>query len=248
MKPFTIYPAIDLLNGKVVRLQQGNPDQKTIYSSEPAVVAKRWIENGAEWIHLVNLDAAFEFDASKNWLAIEKIISLNKEKSIKIQLGGGIRSLNTIKHFLESGITRVILGTIAVENFDMVKEAIKTFGTERIVIGIDALDGFVRTHGWKMQQSLSALSLACNLKDEGINTIIYTDIKRDGMGTGVNLESTIDLAQKTGMEIIASGGIHSLDNVIAVRQAGISGVIVGKALYENNIEPKSLFSLQEKKC
>ena len=245
MNPFTIYPAIDLMIGEVVRLRQGDPDQKTIYSSEPALVAKKWIENGGEWIHLVNLDAAFEFDTSKNWLAIEKILSINEAKPIKIQLGGGIRTLETIKHFLESGISRVILGTVAVEKFDLVKEAIKTFGTERIVIGIDARDGFVRTHGWKKKQSLSALSLACTMKDLGVKTIIYTDIQRDGMGTGVNLESTKNLAHKSGMDIIASGGIRSLDDVIAVKHAGISGVIVGRALYENIIEPKTLFSLQE---
>lgn len=248
MNSFMIYPAIDLMNGEVVRLQQGDPNQKTTYSTHPDVVAKTWIEYGAEWIHLINLDAAFSFDTTKNWLAIEKILSKNKDKQIKVQLGGGIRSFENINYYLASGVSRVILGTAAVENHKLVEEAIKSFGPERIIIGIDARDGFVSTHGWKINQSLSALSLALTMKDVGIKTIIYTDIKRDGMGTGVNLELTMELSEKSGMNIIASGGIHSLENVITVKQAGISGVIVGKALYEKTIDPESLFSLQEKKC
>lgn len=245
MSEFTIYPAIDLLNGNVVRLRQGDPKLKTIYSSAPAEVAILWSGLGAKWLHIVNLDGALDAEDNKNLIAIQNILSKVKSESLKIQLGGGLRSLEMIRKMINLGVSRVILGTIVVEDPDLVKTAVKEFGAHRIVAGIDARDGIVRTHGWTTDQSIDALDLTLTMKQIGIETVIYTDISRDGVGGGVNLPSTIALAQKSGLDVIASGGIHSREDIMAVKQSGLSGVIVGRALYEGSIDPKTIFDEQE---
>ncbi len=245
MKSFTIYPAIDLLNGNVVRLKQGDPTKKTIYSSAPAEVATKWSGLGAKWLHIVNLDGALDSEDDKNLFAIQEIFSTMKSESIKIQLGGGLRSLKMIKKMIDLGVSRVILGTIIVENPDLVSTAIKEFGADRIVAGIDAHNGMVRTHGWTKDHSMNALDVSLAIKQIGIQTIIYTDISRDGVGGGVNLHSTENLAQTSGLDVIASGGIYSEEDVLAVKQAGLPGVIIGRALYEESIEPQTIFGLQE---
>ncbi|MBW6472028.1 MAG: 1-(5-phosphoribosyl)-5-[(5-phosphoribosylamino)methylideneamino]imidazole-4-carboxamide isomerase [Anaerolineaceae bacterium] len=245
MRKFTVYPAIDLMNGNVVRLKQGDPSQKTIYSSEPEKMAKKWLDVGAKWLHVVNLDGAFDDEDNKNIKAIKRILLETKDNPINIQMGGGLRSLEMIKQTLDLGIHRVILGTIAVEKLDMVEIAIQEFGHEKIIIGIDARDGVVRTHGWTVDQPLDALTLSQNLRRIGVKTIIYTDISRDGVGGGVNLNSTVELAQKSGLDVIASGGIYSNEDVLAVKKAGLSGVIIGRALYEQSIDPHTIFNLQE---
>ncbi|MDO9087095.1 MAG: 1-(5-phosphoribosyl)-5-[(5-phosphoribosylamino)methylideneamino]imidazole-4-carboxamide isomerase [Anaerolineaceae bacterium] len=247
MSSFTIYPAIDLMNGNVVRLKQGDPKEKTIYSTDPELVARNWISQGATWLHIVNLDGAFKDQENNNLAAIKKILSLTKNDQIKIQLGGGLRSLEMIEKTLDLGVSRVILGTIAVENIDLLKIAIKEFGEQRIVVGIDAWEGMVRTHGWTINQTISALTLSLQIKQLGIKTIIYTDINRDGVGGGVNLDSTSQLAQKSGLEVIASGGIYSKSDIMAVKSAKLPGVIVGRALYEGSVDPQSIFNLQEHK-
>lgn len=245
MSKFTIYPAIDLMGGNVVRLKQGDPSQKTVYSSEPEQMAKKWLDLGAKWLHVVNLDGAFDDEDNKNIKAIKRIILETKDNPINIQMGGGVRSLEMIKHTLDLGIHRVILGTIAVEKLDMVEFAIKEFGPEKIIIGIDARGGVVSTHGWTVDQPLDALTFALKLKRIGVQTIIYTDISRDGVGGGVNLNTTIELAQKSGLDVIASGGIYSNEDVSAVKTAGLSGVIIGRALYEESIDHQTVFNLQE---
>ncbi|PKO06738.1 MAG: 1-(5-phosphoribosyl)-5-[(5-phosphoribosylamino)methylideneamino]imidazole-4-carboxamide isomerase [Chloroflexi bacterium HGW-Chloroflexi-3] len=245
MRKFTIYPAIDLMNGNVIRLKQGDPSQKTVYSSEPEQIAKKWLDVGAKWLHIVNLDGAFEDEDDKNIKAIKRILQQTKDNPINIQLGGGLRSLEMIKQTLDLGIHRVILGTIAVEKLDMVEIAIKEFGSEKIIIGIDARDGMVRTHGWTVEPSLGVIPFSLTLKQMGVQTIIYTDISRDGVGGGVNLNSSVELAQKSGLDVIASGGIYSNQDVFAVKTAGLSGVIIGRALYEQSIDPEIVFSLQE---
>lgn len=245
MRKFTIYPAIDLMGGNVVRLKQGDASQKTVYSSEPEQMAKKWVDLGAKWLHVVNLDGAFDVEDNKNIKAIKRILLETKDNPIKIQMGGGLRSLEMIKQTLDLGIQRAILGTIAVEKLDMVEIAIKEFGPEKIIIGIDARDGVVSTHGWTVKQSLDALTFALNLKQIGIQTIIYTDISRDGVGGGVNLNSTVELAQKSGLDVIASGGIYSNEDVSVVKKAGLSGVVIGRALYEQSIDPQTVFNLQE---
>ncbi len=245
MRKFTIYPAIDLIGGNVVRLKQGDPSQKTVYSSEPEKMAKKWLDVGAKWLHIVNLDGAFDDEDNKNIKAIKRILFKTKDNFINIQMGGGLRSLEMIKKTLDLGIHRVILGTIAVEKLDMVEVAIKEFGPEKIIIGIDARDGVVRTHGWTVDQPLDVLTFSQNLRQIGVKTIIYTDISRDGVGGGVNLISTVELAQKSGLDVIASGGIYSNEDVCAVKKAGLSGVIIGRALYEQSIDPQTVFNLQE---
>jgi phosphoribosylformimino-5-aminoimidazole carboxamide ribotide isomerase len=245
MSSFTIYPAIDLMNGTVVRLKQGDPKQKTIYSNEPDLVARKWVNLGATWLHIVNLDGAFEDQENKNLSAIKKILSIEKNDQIHFQVGGGLRSLDLIKKTLDVGVTRVILGTLAVEKLNQLEAAVKEFGDQKIVVGIDAREGMVRTHGWTVHQPTSALSLCLQMKELGIKTIIYTDIKRDGVGGGVNLEATSQLAQKTGLEVIASGGIYKESDIVAVKSAKLPGVIVGRALYEGSVDPQSIFKLQE---
>jgi phosphoribosylformimino-5-aminoimidazole carboxamide ribotide isomerase len=245
MSSFTIYPAIDLMDGKVVRLKQGDPKQKTIYSTDPGLVAKKWICLGATWLHIVNLDGAFEDQENNNLAAVKNILSSTKNDQIKIQLGGGLRSLEMIEKTLVLGVSRVILGTIAVENINLLEIAIKEFGDQRIVVGIDAREGLVRTHGWTVNQSISALTLSLQIKQLGIKTIVYTDINRDGVGGGVNLDATVQLAQKSGLEVVASGGIHSERDIMAVKSAKLPGVIVGRALYEGSVDPQSIFNLQE---
>jgi phosphoribosylformimino-5-aminoimidazole carboxamide ribotide isomerase len=245
MSPFTIYPAIDLMDGKVVRLKQGDPKQKTIYSTDPGLVAKNWTNLGATWLHIVNLDGAFEEQENKNLSAIKKILAVDNNNQIHFQVGGGLRSLELIKKTLDVGVTRVILGTLAVENLDQLEAAVKEFGNQKIVVGIDAHEGMVRTHGWTVDQPISALSLCLQMKQLGIKTIIYTDINRDGVGGGVNLDATSQLAQKSGLEVIASGGIYSESDIMAVKSAKLPGVIVGRALYEGSVDPISIFKLQE---
>jgi len=245
MSTFTIYPAIDLMKGNVVRLKQGDPSQKTIYSSAPEEFALKWLSFGAGWLHIVNLDGALDGSNDKNFSAIKKILTTIKSDSIKIQMGGGLRSLEMIRKMIDLGVSRVILGTIIVENPELVETAIQEFGAQRIIAGIDARDGKVRTHGWTIGQSVDALSLSHTMKQIGIQTIIYTDISRDGVGGGVNLETTAALAKISGLDVIASGGIYSKADVLAVKHAGLAGVIIGRALYEGSIDPQTIFGVQE---
>ncbi len=245
MTAFKVFPAIDLMDGDVVRLMKGDPDQKTIFSSDPPSMAIKWLTLGAKWLHIVNLDAAFGYDDSNNMLAIRKIQKDFQNRSIDIQIGGGIRSFDQIDKYLNEGISRVILGTKAIEDQKFVIDAINKFGSSRIVIGIDARNGFVSTHGWKKDSSITAISLANELKIIGVKTIIYTDINRDGIGTGINLSATLSLAEQSGLEVIASGGVNSFSDVESVKQAGLAGVIVGRALYDNKIDPAILFEVQE---
>jgi len=205
------------------------------------------LKNGfvATWLHIVNLDGAFEDQENNNLAAVKNILSSTKNDQIKIQLGGGLRSLEMIEKTLVLGVSRVILGTIAVENINLLEIAIKEFGDQRIVVGIDAREGLIRTHGWTVNQSISALTLSLQIKQLGIKTIVYTDINRDGVGGGVNLDATFQLAQKSGLEVVASGGIHSERDIMAVKSAKLPGVIVGRALYEGSVDPQSIFNLQE---
>ncbi len=243
MKPFTIYPAIDLRGGQVVRLQYGDPNLKTTYSDHPSDFAAHWLKMGAKWLHLINLDAAFGETDSANLDAIQAIVT-SYGNQIQIQTGGGIRSFEKMEALFKLGVTRVILGTAAVQNPVLVKQALRTFGAEKIAIGIDARDGFVKTKGWQETEPITPLALACQLKQTGIQTIIYTDIARDGAGTGINLESTTRLAKESGLTVIASGGVNSMEDVRAVKASGLSGVVIGKALYEQRLDPQAVFQLQ----
>jgi phosphoribosylformimino-5-aminoimidazole carboxamide ribotide isomerase len=232
---FTIYPALDLRNGAVVRLQQGDPDRQTTFGDNPQKTAEEWVAAGAEWLHIVNLDGAFDEGGGANWQVLPAIIA----SGAKVQFGGGLRTKKDIARAFQRGVARVVLGTAAVEDPDLVADLIRHFGSEKIAVGIDALHGQVRTHGWQSQTPVSPELLALQMRALGVNRIIYTDIERDGLLSGVNYESTGQLAHASGMNVIASGGVASLDDVrAAINQAanGVDGLIIGRALYDGRID------------
>lgn len=235
---FTIYPAIDLRGGKVVRLKEGDPARMTAYSDEPAEMARHWLRAGARWLHVVNLDGAFGESDSVNQLALRAILEVAKEFDAQIQLGGGLRSVDDIHGAINLGMGRVVLGTIAIKKPDVVTDALQKFGAARIAVGIDARDGLVRVRGWKDNSGVSAIDLAYQMRTMGLRTVIFTDIRRDGLGSGLNIVATRELSEVSGLDVIASGGVQTLHDVIAARHAALAGVIIGRALYEGTIDLK----------
>lgn len=228
-----IFPAIDLRDGKCVRLLRGDFSKETVYSDHPEEIALRWEREGAEFLHVVDLDGALA-GKPRNTDVIQKILSAVQ---IPIEVGGGIRTLETIENTLELGVRRVILGSAAVQNRSLVKEACRRYG-DRIVVGIDAKDGIVAIDGWGVSGGISAIELAQELSSFGLKTIIYTDIARDGTLSGVNIEATSKLAAESGVDIIASGGVWSLEDIHALKKRepeGIIGVITGKSIYEGTL-------------
>ena len=228
-----ILPAIDLRDGKCVRLLKGDFAQETVYSTEPEEVALRWAREGAEFLHVVDLDGALA-GKPQNTEAIKKILN---SIQIPMEVGGGIRTLETIDATLELGVPRVILGSAAVQNQALVKNACQRYGN-RIAVGIDAKDGIAAIDGWGVSGGISAIDLAKELSSYGLETIIYTDISRDGTLSGVNVEATAKLALESGVNVIASGGVRSLEDIhsLKAREAdGIIGVIAGKAIYEGTL-------------
>jgi phosphoribosylformimino-5-aminoimidazole carboxamide ribotide isomerase len=231
MRVWDIYPAIDLRQGRVVRLKQGDPDRETQYADDPLHVARRWQEAGADWQHVVNLDGALDESGQQNLAALESILTTG----LKVQFGGGMRNLDGIRRVLNLGVSRVVIGTAAVENPALVEAALAEFGPERIALGLDARDGIVRTHGWQEDTGITAVEMGGQWVDKSVRWVIFTDVARDGMGTGLNLDATVELAQVTGMHVIASGGVASLEDVQRTHEAGLSGVIIGQALYEGAV-------------
>ncbi|MEP7135966.1 MAG: 1-(5-phosphoribosyl)-5-[(5-phosphoribosylamino)methylideneamino]imidazole-4-carboxamide isomerase [Chloroflexota bacterium] len=229
---FIIYPAIDLRGGKVVRLKEGDPARMTSYSDDPAEMAQRWLSAGASWLHVVNLDGAFGESDNANRNALESILKCGA----RVQFGGGMRSLNAVAQALNLGVSRVVLGTIAIEQPDVVAEALKKIGAKKIAVGIDARDGLVRTRGWKDDSGIKATELALQMRTLGLGTVIFTDIRRDGLGSGLNIPATRELADASGLAVIASGGVHTLDDVIAAKEAGLAGCIIGRALYDGTVD------------
>ncbi len=240
-----IYPAIDLRGGKVVRLKEGDPARMTSYSDDPAETARRWLTMGAKWLHVVNLDGAFGDGDDANQIALISILKITKEFGAQVQFGGGLRSLDSIEKTLNLGASRVVLGTIAVEQPDVTVSALKKFGAEKIAVGIDARDGIVRVRGWQSDGGISAQDLALQMQILGLRTVIFTDIRRDGLGSGLNIPATRQLANVSGLDVIASGGVNTLDDVLAAKIAGLSGVIVGRALYEGTIDLKAALSASD---
>lgn len=237
---FTIYPAIDLRNGRVVRLQLGDPNKQTIFGDDPAAMGRQWLDAGADWLHVVNLDGAFDEAGAANWAALPQLTQLGAQ----VQFGGGIRTLADVARALAAGATRVILGTTAVENPQLVAEAIAQFGAERIVVGIDARDGRVKTRGWLHDTAVTPAQLGQQMKELGVQTIVYTDISRDGVLTGVNAAATAQLAQATGLRVIASGGVAALDDITrcaALADQGVVGVITGRAIYDGRLDLHTAF-------
>ncbi|MED4224434.1 1-(5-phosphoribosyl)-5-[(5-phosphoribosylamino)methylideneamino]imidazole-4-carboxamide isomerase [Neobacillus cucumis] len=229
----TIYPAIDMRGGKCVRLLQGDYDKETIYGDSPFAMAKSFAEAGAEWIHMVDLDGAKDGKRVNDRFVIEAAQNLNA----KVQIGGGIRSEADILHYLENGVDRVIIGSIAVSNPEFAIEMIQKYGA-KIAVGIDAKNGYVATHGWLDTSSVKAIDLGKRFADAGAETFIFTDIATDGTLAGPNIDAVWELDEVTGKNVIASGGVSSLADLQAIANKGINGAIVGKALYENRFTLK----------
>ncbi len=231
-----LIPAIDLKDGNCVRLKQGLMEQATVFSNQPAEMATHWLKQGARRLHLVDLDGAFAGEP-KNFGAIRAILAAVSAE-IPVQLGGGIRDLATIEKYLSLGLQDVIIGTAAVKNPAFVREACKEFAGH-IIVGLDAKDGMVAIDGWATVTEHHVIDLSKQFEDDGVNSIIYTDIGRDGMMSGVNVEATQKLAQAVNIPIIASGGLTDLDDVrtlCAAASSGIAGAITGRAIYEGSID------------
>lgn len=236
-----IYPAIDIKDGKCVRLVQGRAEDETIYSDNPVEVALQWESQGAGFLHIVDLDGAFQGKSGNDIIIRE----MAEAVSIPIQLGGGIRTMDNIAYLLdEVGVSRVILGTAAIETPSLLEQATNEFGT-KIAVGIDARDGKVAVRGWVEEKNISPIELGKMVKSIGVNTVIYTDILRDGMLTGPNISSTKDMIEQTGLNIIASGGVSHLNHIKDIKAIGATGVIIGKALYAQKIRLKDALKLVE---
>ena len=236
-----LFPAIDLKDGQCVRLVKGDMDQATVYNTDPAAQAKDFEEQGFRWLHVVDLNGAFE-GATVNGAAVEAILSATRNP---VQLGGGIRTLAHIENWLEKGLARVILGTVAVRDPDLVKEACRLF-PGKVAVGIDAKGGKVAVEGWAEASELGVIELARAFEGAGVAAIIYTDIDRDGVLTGINWESTLDLADAVSIPVIASGGLASIADILRMTMpdaAKLEGAISGRALYDGRIDPAEALSM-----
>jgi phosphoribosylformimino-5-aminoimidazole carboxamide ribotide isomerase len=243
MSNFIVYPAIDLRDGNVVRLRQGKGDRQTVYGDSPEQTAEGWIRQGAEWLHIVNLNGAFGEQTAENEDAIKRIVQTAAGK-VKIQLGGGIRTIEQINSALTLGVSRVILGTSVIENPDFGVQVLERYDNESIAFGFDALGQELMSQGWQSASGLSMDDLAVTLAEAGAKTLIYTNIQKDGMETGVDWENAKKLAENTELDVIAAGGVASLNDIAYVRWAGLAGVIVGRALYEGNFTLKEALNVR----
>ncbi len=241
MEAFTIFPAIDLRSGEVVRLSEGDPSRQTSYSANPAETALQFLSAGAEWLHVINLDGAFGDGELRNMAAVAAILEAAKKQNGKVQFGGGLRTMESIETAFNLGVTRVVLGTAIIEAPGLLDDALARWGAERIVAGLDARECWLRTHGWQGETGLNVADVAIRLHENGVTTVVFTDIARDGLQQGLNLDSTLEIARVSGLKVIASGGVGSLTDIEAVKNAGLAGVIVGRAIYENSIQLNELF-------
>ena len=229
-----ILPAIDIKNGKVVRLKQGDFNQETVYSNNPLEIAKQFEKDKAKWLHIVDLDGASQ-EKNRN---IEIIKEIRENTSLSIQTGGGIRTEEDVKKLIDLGIDRVIIGTLAVKNPELLNKIVNKFGSEKILISIDARDGKVATSGWQEESELKVIDFAKKLEKMGIKYALYTDIKRDGMLSGPDIKGLKELKENTSLKIIASGGISSLKDIEKLNELNFYGVITGQALYTNQFDLK----------
>jgi len=233
-----IIPAIDLKDGRCVRLMQGRKQELTVYDDDPIRIARRFEDAGARMLHVVDLDGAFADNNARNRKVARRII---RSVEIPVQFGGGLRHVGDVQQLIEYGAAQVVIGTLAVESPEMLERFVQLFGF-RICVGIDAKDGYVMTRGWEKQEKIRAVDLACRVADAGVDRIIYTDITRDGTLEGVNVEQTCMIARESGLRVTASGGVSSLldlERLQSARACGLDSVIVGKALYEGR------FTLEE---
>jgi phosphoribosylformimino-5-aminoimidazole carboxamide ribotide isomerase len=231
MSDFTIFPAIDLRNGKIVRLTQGDPARQTTYGDNPRAQAEQFKAEGAEWIHVINLSGAFGEEASANLKALETILTVG----LKVEFGGGIRDEESIQIPLEMGAERVFLGTAAIQPPALVDWAIARYGPQRIAADIGVRNGLVMVKGWQEAAPLTMLEAGKRFRAQGLEWCVLTDVRRDGVGTGVSVDSAVQLQGATGLNVVASGGVSSVEDVLLVREAGLAGVIIGMALYESKI-------------
>ena len=243
MAPVIIFPAIDLKNGECVRLVRGDMAQATVFNDDPAAQARAFANHGFDHLHVVDLDGAFA-GKPMNALAVEKILGAVK---MSVQLGGGIRDMKTVSGWLEKGVSRVIIGTAAVRDPDFVREAARLY-SGRIAVGIDARDGRVAVDGWAKTSDVSALELGRRFEDAGVAAIIYTDIARDGVLKGLNIEATLALAEAVSIPVIASGGLASIDDIRRLLQpdcARLAGAVAGRALYDGRLNPAEAIAMIE---
>jgi phosphoribosylformimino-5-aminoimidazole carboxamide ribotide isomerase len=231
MPSFTVFPAIDLRNGKIVRLAQGDPARQTEYGDDPRAQAQKFKDEGAEWVHVINLSGAFGEEASANLAALEMILSVG----LKVEFGGGIRDEETIRIPLEMGAERVFLGTAAIQNPALVDWATARYGPQRIAADIGVRDGQVMVKGWQESTPLTMLEAGNRFRAQGLEWCVLTDVRRDGVGSGVSVDSAVELQAATGLKVVASGGVSSLEDVLRVKNAGLAGVIIGRALYEGKM-------------
>ncbi len=237
---FTVFPAIDLRGGKVVRLAQGDPDRQTTYGDDPAFWAEKWLSAGARWLHIINMDGAFEANDSANQSALEIILKTAERFNAKIEFGGGIRERVNVEAALDLGVARVFLGTATVKNPDLVEWAINQFGPQAIAGDIGIQERRVMVRGWQEETPLTMLEIGQRLKNQGVEWCVLTDVNRDGVSTGVDVSSAVELQKNTGLKVVASGGVSTVADVDQTRTAGLAGVIIGRALYEGQISMAEL--------
>jgi phosphoribosylformimino-5-aminoimidazole carboxamide ribotide isomerase len=239
MSQITLYPALDLRGGNVVRLRQGDPAQQTVYGDDPVSVAQHWIDFGAKWLHVVNLDGAFGAE-NANEAIVQRLAALGTP----IQFGGGLRTSDDVRRAFDLGVRRVVLGTLVVENPDTLKELLATYGADAIAVALDAKDGRIVTRGWQQSVDITPIQLGKKLAALGARHALYTDVNRDGELVGVNVASTIALARETGLQVIASGGVMSLSDIRVLAESRVvAGAVLGKALYEGMIDLREAVNL-----
>jgi phosphoribosylformimino-5-aminoimidazole carboxamide ribotide isomerase len=241
--PFIIYPAVDILDGKCVRLVNGKFDQGTIYNHDPVFVARRWESQGAKYLHIVDLDGA----RSGEPVNIALIRNILNKVNLPVQVGGGIRDIETAEKIIDAGAARLILGSVVIKDPKFTKEALDKFG-DKVAVSLDCHKGKLAIEGWAKDSNVNAIDIAKQLKNDGLKLVIYTDIDRDGTLEGPNLEEAKNFAAATGISTIISGGVHNIEDVKTIIQARkdgalFNGVIVGKALYDNKVKPSDLFAL-----
>ncbi|MGA8942698.1 MAG: 1-(5-phosphoribosyl)-5-[(5-phosphoribosylamino)methylideneamino]imidazole-4-carboxamide isomerase [Thermoactinomyces sp.] len=241
---FVIYPAIDLRGGKCVRLKQGDYEQETVYGEDPLQMVQSFVDQGAEWIHIVDLDAA----RSGGMEHASLIKKMAEKASVPVQAGGGVRNMERLEQLLQAGVSRVVIGSAAIDDPDFVREALSRY-PEQIAIGLDGRNGWVATHGWLKTSQIKVTELAQTMSDWGAETFIFTDISRDGMLTGPNIEEVCKLARACGKTVIASGGVHSEEDLVKLaryQHEGIQGAIVGKAIYTGKVHlPSAIKAVKE---
>jgi phosphoribosylformimino-5-aminoimidazole carboxamide ribotide isomerase len=246
MSTFTIFPAIDLRNGQVVRLSQGDPSRQKIYSSDPVAVARNMLEQGASWLHVINLDGAFGESSSPNLQALASVVKTAKEYKADVQFGGGLHSANQVKHAIEGGVSRVILGSLAVRQPGVVQTFLEEYGAEQVAVSLDCRKNKVMVSGWQKESNIGVFEFAYNLKSMGLSWLVYTDIESDGMQSGSDFETTVALSNDIGLKVIASGGVSTCEEVEKLKNSGAAGAILGRALYEGTVDLGALLKIAKK--